>query len=257
MLDHLWRSLGSWHRPDMERFVPQAVTIARAGQNQSSALTAAYLSRWGALHDVSLPTAHVPGLDQIRGIDPAQEYQRPFVALWTALSNGQQLSDAVDAGAQRLESLITTDMQLAKTKTAQAMLGDNEKVVGYRRVLEGAYSCGLCIVASTQRYHKGELMPIHPGCDCSVAPILGHHDLGRLLNLPDLQAVHSAIGDRFGASSPAAAAVPGLVDGNGDPTLYRDVIVVHQHGEIGPVLAVRGQDWTAPSDLPGDPKTTP
>ena len=153
------------------------------------------------------------------------------------------------AGQERLDSLAATDLQLAKTHTAQQALSRDARVVGYRRVLEGTYSCGLCIVASTQRYRKAELMPVHPGCDCDVVPIYGDRDPGRLINAGALADVHAAVKDRFGVDSEAARAIPRIYDGKGDPTLYRDVIVTHNHGEIGPVLGVRGQDFTGPADL--------
>jgi hypothetical protein len=117
--------------------------------------------------------------------------------------------------------------------------------VGYRRVLEGAYSCGLCILASTQRYHKQDLMPVHPGCDCSVAPIIGTQDPGRTINDQMVLDVHAAIQDRFGTSEPGGRGIrtaDDLVD-------YRDLLITHEHGEIGPVLARRGDHFEGPSEV--------
>jgi hypothetical protein len=137
--------------------------------------------------------------------------------------------------------MAATDLQLAKTQTAQAtFLATGNHIVGYRRVLEGPHSCGLCVVASTRLYHRSDLMPIHPNCDCSVFPVVSSdRDPGPLLNAGTLADVHSAIAAAFGADSTAARAIPGLMNGEHKPALYRDVLIEHHHGEIGPVLGVR------------------
>jgi len=249
LLNALWRGLGTWHRPDAERFAPQAAGIVAQAQLQMSHLTAAFLQAYAERLGTHIAAASLTDLTDLRKVDPLEEYARPFVDVWTALKDGKGLPDAVQAGQERLDNLAATDVQLAKTHTAQRALASDARIVGYRRVLEGTYSCGLCIVASTQRYHKAELMPVHPGCDCDITPIYGDHDPGRLLNAGTLADVHDAVRRRFGADSSAARAIPGIYNGKGDPTLYRDAIITHDHGEIGPVLGVRGQDFTGPSDL--------
>ena len=248
LLGALWSSLGAWHKPNAATFAPQAAMMVEQAQMHMSNLTAAYLQRYGALAGTRIAADTLSNPASVRPVDPVEEVTRPFVTGWTALGEGKELPDAVQAGKDRLDSLVSTDLQRAKTHTAQRALKD-ARIVGYRRVLEGAYSCGLCVIASTQRYHVAKLMPIHPGCDCDVAPIMGDHDPGRLLNAGTISDVHGAVTDRFGESSAAARAVPGLFDGKGKPTLYRDVIVEHHNGEIGPVLGVRGQDFTGPADL--------
>lgn len=248
MLSHLWLNLGTWHRSDVPRFVPQATRIVDAAQRHMASLTTAYLRRYGDLHGLHVPSPTAP-LDVRNGVDKATEYERPFVEVWTALKDGKDLPEAVQQGQNRVENLAATDLQLAKTHTAREVMGKTPGVVGYRRVLEGTYSCGLCIVASTIRYHKGDLMPVHPGCDCGVEEIIGDKDPGRLINAGLLEDVHAAVKEKFGADSTAARKIPGVYNGKGDPTMYRDVIIVHHDGEIGPVLGVRGQDWTGPSDL--------
>jgi hypothetical protein len=239
----LWRGLGSWRETDIERFVRLAMPVLRASQQRMTALTAAYLSRQVALllrEPVKL-AAVAPPLN-VRGIPLLEEYGRPFHDVWSALHDGKPLTEALQVGERRLESLATTDLQLAKTHTSRQILASNDNVVGYRRVLEGPHSCGLCVLASTQRYHAGDLMPIHPGCDCSVAPIIGSHDPGRVIDADRLAAAHQAIAERFGATSAAGAGSGSLPD-------YRDLLVVHHHGEIGPVLAVRGQAFTGPAAM--------
>ncbi len=254
MLRRLWRSLRTWHRSDVDRFEPTATAILDAAQQHMGSLTASYLTRYAELRGEHLPhvTPAVDLADLRTGVDRRTELERPFVDVWTALKDDKPLDVAVEQGRKRLDDLAATDLQLAKTHTAQTALAGDEKIVGYRRVLEGAYSCGLCILASTQRYHKADLMPVHPGCDCDVEPIYGTHDPGRLLNAGTITELHTAIDDTFGTSSSAGRLIK--YDADGKPINYRDVIVTHEHGEIGPVLGVRGQDFTGPADIP---QTTP
>lgn len=251
MLRRLWASLGTWHRPDVERFTPSAAAILDAAQQHMGSLTAAYLTRYAELRGEHLSVTPVVDLAELRGgVDRATELERPFVDVWTALRDGKPLDVAVQQGGKRLDDIAGTDLQLAKTHTAKAALGSDERIVGYRRVLEGPSSCGLCIVSSTLRYHREDLMPVHPGCDCDVEPIYGTHDPGRLINAGRLEDVHAAIDDTFGTSSSAARLIPGVYDDKRKPVNYRDVIITHEHGEIGPVLGIRGQDFTGPGDIP-------
>jgi hypothetical protein len=114
----------------------------------------------------------------------------------------------------------STDIQLARTHASRSVLARKQRVVGYRRVLSGSPSCDLCAEASTQRYSKEDLLPIHPGCSCDVEPIYGSSDPG---TIADDQAIPDNAGQVSGT--------------------------VQQHGEIGPVLAVKGQAFTGPDDL--------
>src|SRR5207248_3811639 len=155
----------------------QAVPIVQGAQSGTATLTAAYLARIVA-QMTSSPVAPpkvnprtVTG-DAVRKADPAEVYRRPFTQVYTDLSQGKSLDAAVQAGGRRLQNIAATDLQLAKTHASQQVLSGDHRVVGYRRVLSGDKSCGLCIVASTQRYRKGDLLPIHPGCSCSVAPLV-------------------------------------------------------------------------------------
>lgn len=268
-----WSQLGSYRDADATKFLASALPLIQAGQQHASALTSGYLATvsgnltGGSRAPVGVPMDSVTGT-ALRGVDPADVYMRPFQQVWYQLSLGKPLDDAVQAGAQRLQAVAGTDLQLATTHTARAVLDQSPHIVGYRRVLTGAENCGLCVIASTQRYHKADLLPIHNFCDCVVAPVVGANDPGQVINssmlttghLPVgqnrqgvdiysadhlldvgdlLPAVHSAIKDAFGKSSADARTA---ID-------YRHVITVHQHGEIGPVLTVKGQKFTGPSAI--------
>lgn len=243
-----WGNLGAWRDADVQRWVNQALPVVLGAQRQVAALTDAYLAQLLGTGPSGVPFAEVTGA-AVRGVDPGEVYQRPGKTVWTALSQGASLAAAVEAGATRAVSIAMTDLQLTKTHTSRRVLGAHDGVVGFRRTLTGVHSCGLCIVASTQRYHKGDLLPIHPGCDCGVDPITGAHDPGQVIDPTRLANVHDAIQERFSASNLGAREIPGQLTDKGEALLYRDALIVHTHGEIGPVLAVRGQHFTSAADL--------
>lgn len=239
----LFYGLGSWRDRDTARWTPQAVPLVAGAQRQVATLTAAYLA---ALIADMLGTRPRP-VDvaartgrQLRPVDPDVLYARPIREIHRSLGSGRDFPDALDDGVRRLVHIAATDLQLAKTHAARdALDGDDGRIVGYKRVLTGDRSCGLCVVASTQRYLRGELLPIHPGCDCAVAPIIGDADPGQVINEDRLEDVHDAIQAAFGVSD----------RGGRDPIDYRDVLVVHEHGEIGPVLARAGHHFTGPGAI--------
>lgn len=243
-IERTWTGLGSWRDRDIDRFVTAVTPVVLSGERQIAQLTNAYLAQFASsvlgapFRPTSIDPATVSGA-ALRGVDPAEVYRRPGVTTWTALSNGKPLTDAVDEGLRRAVVIATTDMQLAKTHTARAVYRNDSRVVGHRRVLTGSENCGLCIVASTQRYHKSELQPIHPGCDCGESPIYGDRDPGQVIDPNTLEDVHDAIAARFGVSDASAR----------DPIDYKDVLVVHEHGEVGPVLGIRSQHFAGPGDI--------
>ncbi|MGH3099313.1 MAG: hypothetical protein ACRDMV_25310 [Streptosporangiales bacterium] len=242
----LWRALGSYRDADARRFAETITPMILAGQVQIEHLTESYLTQYVAR--ILAEARHVGRAAQLgpldysdlrKSTDPADVYRRPFQQVWTELSHDVPYPDAVDRGERRAKDLAATDLQLAKThKSRQVMETMPDQVVGYRRVLEGDYSCGLCVVASTQRYHKGKLLPIHPECDCGIAPIVGTNDPGQVIDEDRLVRAHDEIMKRLGVSDAGAR--------NPD---YRKLLIEHTHGEIGPVLAVRGQSFTGPSDV--------
>lgn len=247
----LWATLPDYRNKSMRQFAAEAIPVVEAGMSHMQATTAGYLATLldlggGALTPVATRT---PTIASVRnGADPADVYGRGFHLVWRKLHDGTTLDQAVQAGQTRAVQTAVTDLQLAKTHTAQQVLARNRHVVGYRRVLEGPHSCALCIVAATVRYHKADLMPMHPACDCAIAPIIGDTDPGRTIDHDLLAAVHQTVADKFGADSTAARQIHGAFHSDGSPVLYRDVLVVHDHGELGPVLGIRGEHWTGLSD---------
>ncbi len=217
MVAAAWAELTSWRDTNIDTFAAATVPLVAAGQAQMASLTSGYLAETLGGRAVGVPARDFTGAAVRNGADPIDVYHRPGIEVWTALSQGTELDQAVAQGARRAQVLALTDLQLASTHTARQVLTSTPHVVGYRRVLAGAHSCDLCTVASTQRYHTGELMPIHNRCSCAVEPIVAGRDPGQII----------------------------------DSTQRPDIeVVVHHHGELGPVLAVAGQHFTGPDAIP-------
>lgn len=241
----LWGQLTSWRQPDIEQFAKAVVPIVNAGQIRMASLTEAYLDQYRSIETgkvyrpEGLPPRDVSGSKMRLGTDPVEVYKRSGKEVYKRLANGASLEDAVQSGLDRAVKAAKTDLQLTKTHVSQDILSEDDEIVGWRRVLEGDYSCALCIVASTQRYHKKDLMAIHPGCDCAVAPL--YEEQGQVIDLETLNKAHDLIKQTFGTSDRGARSPE-----------YRKLVIVHDHGELGPILGVRGQHFDKPSDFAKD-----
>jgi hypothetical protein len=238
----VWTGLRSWRSADVQVFQRRALPVLLAGERQVASLTATYLDRIyrdiaGEASRARIDFDRVTG-PALRGIDLATEYTRPFTQVWTALSGGQPFDVALERGTSRLESLVKTDLQLARTHTAREVTDQQPGVQYTIRVPIGEYNCALCLVAATQRYRKRELLPIHPGCDCLVKTVRADFDPGQVIDEERLNAIHAAVEAAGLRASRDARAID-----------YRKLIIQHTHGEIGPVLGFKGQRFTGPDDI--------
>lgn len=220
--------------------------LSDAAQQTMASLTAAYLAAQiiaatgEPVTPAGVPADLVTGA-ALRGVDPATVLRRPHVQVWTDLSRGKPFPDAVAAGQRRAESIAVTNLQLAKTKAARQVLANSPAtVIGYRRQLgPDPYHCALCLLTSSRIYHKADLMPLHPGCSCSVQPVIRGEKVPELDPTEVHDTIRRDLGDKYVTAS-----------GHG-PVDYRQIVITHDHGELGPVLGVRGQSFTGPSDIPG------
>ena len=234
-----FESLGSWRDDDYLRFVRQITPILSGAKMQAAQASVAFYKSMANLDDQDWQQPTISAADLTtqalrNGVTTEQVYRRPFVDVYTALSKGKQMTEAIEAGANRVESLASTEIQLARRNVGLKARNANDRIVGYIRTLTGAENCALCYVASTQRYTRGELMPIHPGCDCGEMPLYGTQDPGQIIDEARLEATHDSIAERFGVSARDARSVD-----------YSN-IKIEQNGELGPVLTVRGQQFTGP-----------
>jgi hypothetical protein len=240
-MEVVWRGLGIYRNAQAATFAREVVPVVQAAQVQMSSLTSGYLANAQSYtlgipaQVVAVDPREVSGAVLRNGVPPVEVYERPFHQVWRDLSQGTPVDKAVEAGMRSAVSSALTDVQLAKTHTAQKVI-DRTKITAkpywYKRVLEGPASCGLCVVASTQAYHVGTLLPIHPGCDCDVEPqwtaIPGH-----VIDQDTLDAAHAAVEETFGIS-----------DWGGRNPDYRKILLVREHGELGPVLTVKDHRFT-------------
>ena len=235
-----FKNLGSWRDEDVSKFVqklePKFTGLKRAVKNSQSSFYDTVARSQGQEYTKTEISLGELTTEQLRnGVSFEQVMKRGFVDMRTALSKGSSVKDAVNAGARRVKSLAQTEMQLARTHTNKKIRNNQKNIVGFARTLTGSENCALCYTASTQRYRKGDLLPIHPGCDCGEMPIYGNEDPGQVINQARLDSIDSAlekdIETRFA-----------------DRATLRN-IVVKEHGEMGPVLTIRNQKTTRQEDL--------
>ena len=206
----VWAAARAFRDADVDRIVAQIVPAVRAGQLQLATLTDAYIGQVARRSGV----LWVPSLDRsvtsYRGVDAALVYRRPAVSLYTALAAGEGFSRAVEIGQHRLQSIVSTDLQQARNRQASSSVRGSG-FQSYRRVLTGKEDCDLCQVASQNRYSREDLMPIHPGCDCGVEPVL---------------------------------------EFNPKPDSRAETVTVNMHGELGPTLGWASDNFTSAADIP-------
>lgn len=176
-----WDSMAAYHQADVEAFIRAVVPVVTAGQIQVAALTDVYLATVEAavlgdtVRPVGVPRS-VVSTEAIRGVPADQVWRRPGQEVWRNLGAGISLEQAIAAGAALALTIGATNLQLAKTHASRHVLANNDRVVGYRRVLSGA-ACSLC-QSSTSRFGKDQLMPIHSHCTCSTVPVYRQEDPG-------------------------------------------------------------------------------
>jgi hypothetical protein len=235
--------LGSWRDKDISRFADTLGPALMGVKAKSAQVSIAYAQQVAQLAGKKYVAPSLAALDLStkalrNGANAVDVYSRPFVQMRMALAKGDSFTDALNVGSMNARQLARTEIQLSRREASLYSRKANDNVVGYLRTLTGSENCALCYTASTQRYRKGELLPIHPGCDCGEMPIYGDTDTGQVIDRQLLDKTHEAIDDRFGFS-----------DVTGKTDLDYRKIMVRDHGEIGPMLTVRGHKFIGPNNL--------
>jgi hypothetical protein len=173
-----WDELTSYDEDDIPTFIRRTTVPFTAARAAATSTAAGYFSL--------LTTVRPPAIDPAElGVVPA--VRDPFIAYWQALK-AHPWEEAVEIGRNRADAvasdLVTSTSRRTVGEAAQAT---GQEVVGWRRVLTGI-SCTWCATVSTQRYRTAESADFgHQRCDCTVAPIIGDADPGRVINRPVLQ----------------------------------------------------------------------
>jgi hypothetical protein len=258
--------LGDWRDADYDRYLQTVVPAVNGVKVQAARLQAAYYAQLaqaaGEAYTAVGVTAATVSTQALRGVPEADVYRRPFVAVYTALADGKTVTEAITEGAARAFSIGSTDVKLATTHTGRAVRGSNDNIVGHRRVLSGGNNCALCVIASTQRYTVSDLQPIHPGCSCGEEPIYGTFDPGQIIDPELLEETQDLVARELEIEADRGARDAGLSKVIESPTAgtkladYTELIITRNHGEYGPTLSFRDQNFTRAKDIPGvfDPR---
>jgi hypothetical protein len=242
-IGRIWDRYANVDASSTGRWLAAALPTVEGALAQTSTLAAGYLQALDTLMDVEPVTGPVPSPTIRGGASLAEVYERPIVTARRVLAEGRTWAEAMRIGRQRAVATAETDVVLANRTALTEMSDRRDWIAGWRRVLTGS-SCVFCATASTQRYKRADLAPLHGRCDCTIAPIAGDVDPGRVINR-DLLFELKARGPDYWRQR-------GFVDADGnpiDPTTAPDLVAVHHHGEMGQVLTRAGDDFTGPSDL--------
>lgn len=237
----LWSQVSGIGNADVKEFVTAIGPRHRATLVTTARLIDAYVDAFLQAHGETLRGVRVDVdrlIDEVRlGTTIDEEFERPFVAARTAIARGAPFDVAMSQAAARLGNLVGTDVQQAYRLAIGERFAQEPSIPGYRRVLVGPQNCALCITASTVRYRSDKLMPIHPGCDCSVAPLepgMAVNQAGTLVSeIPRLDQVKDVLRSE-GISYADRARMSNLTV---DLDELDDVEEI-PHGELGPILAV-------------------
>lgn len=236
-VERLWDSLvqDSVNDEVASRFSGQAARVVQAHQARSVSLADSFIRAYERASTGTVSGEPVnPGsiLRTLRGSTPLElVYERPIVTARTALSRGEPFVRAVAIGRARAAANADTDVILASRAGSAEAMARSSRIVGYRRVPDSG-ACEFCLLVSTQRYTKERLMPIHNHCHCSVAPIIGTTDPGRVIDSERLARIKNGKvrrpdGERIDSSD----------------------VEVREHGELGPVLTLARHSFTSQSEV--------
>lgn len=240
-------SLKSYRGQDVDRWLSAAIPIVNESQSTIAEIAdiAFDAEIYALLGDVSsdpIDLSLVTGGALRNGVPPEEVYARAFKPVWQGTGNGLDLQESVAHGVSRLSEMFQLDSERVIDHVAIEKFANENRIVGYKRVLSGAHNCALCILASTQVYHKRELKGIHPNCKCTVRPVASFEN-SNTLDRDLIEQVHREVQNQFGISDKAARQID-----------YRKILFTREHGEYGPTLTYRQYNFTGPSDLktPGE-----
>lgn len=211
---------------DIGEWLAAVVPLVLDGQRTVVAETDAYLSLEAGL---ATGTSTDPwGIDAERLIGAAARRGTLLEDVY-----GRNLHSDAGTLAARVTREVATDMQLAARSAAWIHTTADPRIVGYRRTLGTGPNCGLCIAASTRRYGREDLQPIHAHCGCSVEPIYGTAPADMVIDRARLEDLYNQVGSTSAAqlSRYRSSDLPATVD----PSRVPEVTVVDTP-ELGPTL---------------------
>lgn len=182
----IWAALAGYDEADVETWLAQVVPVVLAGQRQSIALTDAYIAQELERAPLGLDPAPLIGAAARGGTPPEQQWRRPFIAVWSARSEGVEHADAIARGGQRAAAMGATDIQLSHRAALQAAQDADPAIRGYRRRADGD-ACRFCRMVNGAFVKRATAAPLHPHCGCGFEVV---RDEQPTTALPDGVAVH-------------------------------------------------------------------
>lgn len=226
--DHLerqWRALPDYHDDRVKPFLDSVLPVVKAGQARAVALTSAYMaSKTGLKVPLGLPTDELVGSAVRKGVDPSEVYTRPFVTMRAAIYT-IGVAAAIEKGLSRLRSNAEMDIAMSARDATLAFgqafnaNGGDSNIVGWVRVADPA-CCDFCQMLDGVKTGATEPQPLHNNCGCTADPIEGSRSVGDSL-------------------------APGDVV---------EEVAIEEHGELGPVITNKHDDFTSFADLPSSYK---
>lgn len=150
----------------------------QAVQTTGVALTVGYLAAFVASETGQPPAP--PAVDETT-VGQAQDGQpllpalvAALITVKTALKDGREPGQAMRLGQQRAARLVgEAAVHPARVTLHEAMEASSDQITGWRRVTQGATSCGACMASADGRVRSaGERLRIHPFCDCTAEPVV-------------------------------------------------------------------------------------
>lgn len=238
----IWRGLGSYDRSDIRRFTEAADPVVEAGQRRAIALGAAFVGKVVEDEPPQIDPEEV--IPYIRRGTPKEEVRRrPFKRTWKALKDGKEWSQAVDQGYEIATVTAGMDVTLSMRDGMSIVMLREPRIWGYQRVPDGG-ACDFCLLASTQRYTRQTLMPLHDRCGCGVEPIKAYGDPGRFFNRDKLKELKAAgVSDEITASRRAKRFADRATSNRGRAAEIRQQARVERNPKRAAVLRGRADSW--------------
>ena len=227
----LLNSFHGWYSdPAVMRMSREVASLVSPTQRTMVAQENAYLAQvTSILADKTVRPAKLAPITDLRAdVAPDDVYERLARQYRYERSLGTDETDALQHVLTRADVMNQTDVALA-ARRQDAEFFTEHKITGYRRVIHPELAktgtCGLCIAATDQIYHRDRLLPIHDRCHCGCMPIIGGFDAGNALNNLDLSTLYT---DAAGGSDSKT--------GTDARDLKRTRYQVDEHGELGATL---------------------
>lgn len=234
-------------------FLKRLVPLSLAAQAQMVRSTTLDLHRQLPLdRPISVKPTDIIGA-KLRGKPIEQVYSRAVYDVEDRLDAGDDFDTAMDYGLHRVTQNAVTDLQLANTHASREYMTQLQDRVGVKvgtMRVPGPTPCALCVLASTQFYDPPVLKAMHPGCGCGTRIVLEDEKDAALDEMDQRYLdIHDIIRRDLGESYVDPGGRKGLAP-------YKDILVTHEHGELGPVLGIRSQHFEGPTDVPVQPSVS-